>query len=327
MPNLVFLLLASLLAVRRLAQDQSRSRNPPKNGRAGPRRRRCAGGTGGQLERRDPGGRARPRGRLPPDPDGRQRARTANCSNASADCAKKFAQEVGFLTASVHIRDNLELKPNAYRITPQGRGNRQRRGPPRQFMAINPGRVAGPLAGRETRPGLRPAGVRDRRRHAAGARAAATPVVDSVHRGGLHPPGTTSSSTTRPSCPDARRRSRSCSTTSVANRPALVEDLVRVAAVSAPVQRGCRTCSRKGVNIRRHAQHHRRCSPRTPTAGMPRRPSWRSRVRAALGWAILGALPGVRSPGAWTSSFRSERILMQAVGIGGGEAGDRTRPG
>src|SRR3546814_15340733 len=29
---------------------------------------------------------------------------------------KKFAQDVGFLPPVVHIRDNLELKPNAYRI-------------------------------------------------------------------------------------------------------------------------------------------------------------------------------------------------------------------
>ena len=29
---------------------------------------------------------------------------------------KKFAQEVGFLVSPVHIRDNLELKPNGYRI-------------------------------------------------------------------------------------------------------------------------------------------------------------------------------------------------------------------
>nr|MBP8217500.1 flagellar type III secretion system protein FlhA [Thauera sp.] len=33
---------------------------------------------------------------------------------------KKFAQEVGFLSAPVHIRDNLELKPNAYRIALKG---------------------------------------------------------------------------------------------------------------------------------------------------------------------------------------------------------------
>jgi flagellar biosynthesis protein FlhA len=33
---------------------------------------------------------------------------------------KKFAQEVGFLVSPVHIRDNLELKPNAYRILLKG---------------------------------------------------------------------------------------------------------------------------------------------------------------------------------------------------------------
>ena len=33
---------------------------------------------------------------------------------------KKFAQEVGYLVSPVHIRDNLELKPNAYRILLKG---------------------------------------------------------------------------------------------------------------------------------------------------------------------------------------------------------------
>jgi flagellar biosynthesis protein FlhA len=30
---------------------------------------------------------------------------------------KKFAQDIGFLPAQVHIRDNLELRPNAYRLS------------------------------------------------------------------------------------------------------------------------------------------------------------------------------------------------------------------
>ena len=33
---------------------------------------------------------------------------------------KKFTQDVGFLPPPVHIRDNLELRPNAYRITLKG---------------------------------------------------------------------------------------------------------------------------------------------------------------------------------------------------------------
>jgi hypothetical protein len=33
---------------------------------------------------------------------------------------RKFAQEVGFLPPSVHIKDNLELRPSFYRITLRG---------------------------------------------------------------------------------------------------------------------------------------------------------------------------------------------------------------
>ena len=33
---------------------------------------------------------------------------------------KKFAQEIGFLPPPVHIRDNLDLRPNGYRITLKG---------------------------------------------------------------------------------------------------------------------------------------------------------------------------------------------------------------
>ena len=33
---------------------------------------------------------------------------------------KKFAQEIGFLPPAVHLRDNLELRPSAYRITLRG---------------------------------------------------------------------------------------------------------------------------------------------------------------------------------------------------------------
>jgi flagellar biosynthesis protein FlhA len=63
---------------------------------------------------------------------------------------KKFAQDVGFLTAPVHIRDNLELRPNAYRITLKGVEVGTGEAFPGQFLAINPGRVVGELAERET---------------------------------------------------------------------------------------------------------------------------------------------------------------------------------
>ena len=64
---------------------------------------------------------------------------------------KKFAQDMGFLVAPVHIRDNLDLRPNAYRIIVKGveigRGEAQTG----QFLAINPGRVLGQLPGAPTK--------------------------------------------------------------------------------------------------------------------------------------------------------------------------------
>jgi flagellar biosynthesis protein FlhA len=64
---------------------------------------------------------------------------------------KKFAQEVGFLAAPVHIRDNLELKPNAYRIALKGVEVGAGDAYPGMYLAINPGRVSGSLPGSPTK--------------------------------------------------------------------------------------------------------------------------------------------------------------------------------
>lgn len=63
---------------------------------------------------------------------------------------KKFAQEVGFLVPPVHIRDNLELKPNNYRIMLKGVDIGGGDAFPGMFLAINPGRVAGEIPGNKT---------------------------------------------------------------------------------------------------------------------------------------------------------------------------------
>jgi len=64
---------------------------------------------------------------------------------------KKFAQDVGFLISPVHIRDNLELKPNAYRILLKGVEVGQGEAFPGSLLAINPGRVVGQLPGTATK--------------------------------------------------------------------------------------------------------------------------------------------------------------------------------
>jgi len=63
---------------------------------------------------------------------------------------KKFAQEVGFLPPAVHIRDNLELRPNAYRITLKGAEVGHGEAYAGMYLAINPGRVTAALPGTAT---------------------------------------------------------------------------------------------------------------------------------------------------------------------------------
>jgi flagellar biosynthesis protein FlhA len=64
---------------------------------------------------------------------------------------KKFTQDIGFLPPSVHIRDNLDLRPNAYRITLKGVEIGSGEAYPQQFLAINPGSVTGDLIGTPTK--------------------------------------------------------------------------------------------------------------------------------------------------------------------------------
>ena len=60
---------------------------------------------------------------------------------------KKFAQDIGFLAPVVHIRDNLEIKPNAYLVKLKGVEIGRGEATPGQWMAINPGQVSATLPG------------------------------------------------------------------------------------------------------------------------------------------------------------------------------------
>ena len=64
---------------------------------------------------------------------------------------KKFTQDIGFLPPPVHIRDNLDLRPNGYRITLKGVDIGSGEAYSNLFLAINPGSVTGELAGTQTR--------------------------------------------------------------------------------------------------------------------------------------------------------------------------------
>ena len=63
---------------------------------------------------------------------------------------KKFTQDIGFLPPPIHIRDNLDLRPNAYRITLNGAEIGAGEAFPNMYLAINPGNASGILQGAPT---------------------------------------------------------------------------------------------------------------------------------------------------------------------------------
>ncbi len=64
---------------------------------------------------------------------------------------KKLSQELGFLVQSVHIRDNLDLSPNSYRLSLLGVPMGEADVMTGKDLAINPGTVYGELSGSITK--------------------------------------------------------------------------------------------------------------------------------------------------------------------------------
>lgn len=64
---------------------------------------------------------------------------------------RKFAQEIGFLPPSVHVRDQLDLRPNSYRIGLKGVVVAHGEAYPGMWLAIDPGHADNKLTGMQTR--------------------------------------------------------------------------------------------------------------------------------------------------------------------------------
>lgn len=64
---------------------------------------------------------------------------------------KKMSQDMGFLVDTVHIRDNLDLGPNTYRITIHGVTMGEAELIPDRELAINPGQIFGEVEGIPTK--------------------------------------------------------------------------------------------------------------------------------------------------------------------------------
>jgi flagellar biosynthesis protein FlhA len=107
------------------------------------------------------------------------KTRTGDLLGRIKGVRKKFAQDVGFLPPSVHIRDNLDLKPSVYRVTLRGAMIGEGEAFPGMYMAINPGGGAPQLPGTKTTdPAFGLPAVWIEERHKEQAQMAGFTVVD-----------------------------------------------------------------------------------------------------------------------------------------------------
>ncbi len=229
---------------------------------------------------------------------------------------KKFAQEVGFLPPSVHIRDNLELKPSAYRITLKdvevGTGEAQIG----QFLAINPGVVSGTLPGLAT---IDPAfglpaiwveaGLRDQAQ-AMGYTVVDAGTVIATHLNHLI--------TQHAAELLGRLEVQQLLDHLASESPKLIEDLVPKAMTLSALQKVLQNLLAEGVHIRDMrtivetlAEHAPRIQDTNELTAL---------VRIALGRAIVQQIyPGAGELSVMALDSRLERLLLQAIQASGAD--------
>jgi flagellar biosynthesis protein FlhA len=230
---------------------------------------------------------------------------------------KKFAQEIGFLAAPVHIRDNLELRPNAYRLTLKGVEIGAGEAFPGMHLAINPGRVSGTLPGTPTQDpafGLPAVWIESAMREQA--HVLGYTVVDSSTVVATHLNHVILSHAAELL---GRQETQALLDHIAKDAPKLVEDLVPKQLPLSSVQRVLQNLLEESVNIRDMrtiietlAEHAGRVQdPLELTA----------QVRIALGRAIVQQLfPGTTEMQVMTLDPGLERILAQVLQGGGGDA-------
>jgi flagellar biosynthesis protein FlhA len=236
---------------------------------------------------------------------------------------KKFAQEIGFLTAPVHIRDNLELRPNGYRITLKGVEMGAGEAFPGMFLAINPGRVSGPLAGNPTKDpafGL-PAvwiesGVRDQA-HIMGYTVVDAGTVIATHLNHLilsHAAELL-----------GRQETQALLDHLAKSAPKLIEELVPKSLSLSTVQRVLQNLLEEGVNIRDMRTIIETLAEHAPRQQDPAELT--ALVRVNLGRAIVQQLySGSQELAVMALEPGLERLLMQAM-AGAGADGSGIEPG
>jgi flagellar biosynthesis protein FlhA len=231
---------------------------------------------------------------------------------------KKFAQEVGFLVSPVHIRDNLELKPNAYKILLKGVEIGEGEAFPGNLLAINPGRVAAQVPGTVTKDpafGLPAVWIDPALREQA--QAYGYTVVDASTVTATHLNHLILAHSAELL---GRQETQALLDHLAKEMPKLVEELVPKALSLGVVQKVLRNLLEEGVPLR-----DMRTIIETLTDMAPRSQDSEvltAQVRTALGRSIVQELyPGGAEMQVMSLDPQLERLLMQAVGSGGDAAG------
>jgi flagellar biosynthesis protein FlhA len=226
---------------------------------------------------------------------------------------KKFAQESGFLSPAVHIRDNLELRPNAYRILLKGVEIGRDDAHPAMYLAINPGRVSAEVQGLRTQDpafALPAVWVEANQRESAQGYGytvvdAATVIATHLHhlmqKHGAELLG--------------RQEVQGLVDRLAKDSPKLVEDTVPKVVPLGVLQKVLQNLLEEGVPVRdlrsileAIAEHAGRTQDATELTAF---------VRIALGRSIVqGLFPGTQEISAIALDPALERVLMQAVGSG-----------
>jgi len=227
---------------------------------------------------------------------------------------KKFAQEVGFLAPPVHIRDNLELKPSAYRIALKGVEVGTGEAYNGQFLAINPGMASGTLPGMATTDpafGLPAtwidASLRDQAQ-SMGYTVVDAGTVVATHLNHLI--------TTHASELLGRAEVQALLDHLGKDAPKLVEDLVPKTVSLSTLQKVLQNLLVEGVHIRDMRSIIETLAEHTGHSQDPN--DLTALVRIALGRAIVQQLfPGASELSVMTLDNRLERLLMQALAASG----------
>ena len=236
---------------------------------------------------------------------------------------KKFAADTGFLVPAVHIRDNLELRPNAYRIALKGVEVGTGEVYPGMYLAINPGRVLGPLQGTTTRDpafGLPATWVDAAQRE--NAQALGYTVVDASTVVATH-----LSSVIQAHAAEllGREETQALLDHVARDAPKLVEDVVPKVVPLAILQKVLQNLLNEGVHIRDMRSVLETLAEHGPRSQDP--DELTSAVRVALSRAILQTVFGnARDLEVYTLDPQLEQMLTQASQTRGAE-GPGLEPG